>query len=181
MAGKEEKTWRRAVKKAFQNFIPARRHGRTHPARCGESQEVWMAHNIWKDLNFEIGWLLNCCNHGFSGFLVPQRREMKNNISQSLDLESFLFLQEEREKKIFRLSRFNSYLAFFFFSVLRPVSHLPPFSLWHTLEAKVPLSIVKTSAGWKAYVKISLEEPYFMFWQKWKSPLAQKQQWWGPR
>lgn len=48
---------------------------------------------------------------------MPQRREMKNNISQSLDLESFLLLQEEKEKKIFRLSRFNSYLAFFFCSV----------------------------------------------------------------
>lgn len=105
-----------------------------------------MAHNIWKDLNFEMGWLLNCCNHGFSGFLVPQRREMKNNIWQSLDLESFLLFQEEREKKNFRLSRLNSYLAFFFlffffFPVLLPVSHLRPFSLRHTLEAKVSLPV----------------------------------------
>lgn len=121
MTGKEGKTRQHTVKKkeekkSFHNFIPVRRHGRIHTAQSRESQEVWMAHNIWKDLNFEMGWLLNCCNHGFSGFLVPQRREMKNNIWQSLDLESFLLFQEEREKKNFRLSRLNSYLAFFFSS-----------------------------------------------------------------
>lgn len=94
-----------------------------------------MVHNIWKDLNFEIGWLLNCCNHGFSGFLVPQRREIKNNISQSLDLESFLFLQEEKEKKIFRLSRFNSYFAFFFLFYGQWVTFLHFIS---DTQAKVP-------------------------------------------
>lgn len=128
---------------------------------------------IRKDLNFEIGWLLNCCNHGFSGFLVPQKRKMKNNVSQSLDLESFLLLQEEKEKNIFRLSRFNSYLAFFSCSV---ASESPSsiFSQTHFRSKVLSLSVVKTSVGWKACLNISLEEPYSIFWQECKSPVAQK-------
>lgn len=85
-------------KKEKISTILSSRHGRTRAAHCRESQEVWMAHNIWKDLNFEIGWLLNCCNHGFSGFLLPQQRQMKNNISQSLDLESFLCSKRKRKR-----------------------------------------------------------------------------------
>ena len=105
-----------------------------------------------------MGWLLNCCNRGFSGFLVPQRREMKNNISQSLDLESFLlFPQEEKGKEKFQTFTLQRLFGLFFFfppSVLRPVSHLPPFSLRHTYEAKVPFSVAKTSVGLKGTFEV---------------------------
>lgn len=74
-----------------------------------------------------------------------QRREIKNNISQSLDLESFLFLQEEKEKKIFRLSRFNSYFAFFFSCSM--ASESPSSILFQTHKQRFPFSVVKTSVG----------------------------------
>lgn len=87
----------------------------------------------------------------FQVSLCLKKRKMKNNVSQSLDLESL-----EKEKNIFRLSRFNSYLAFF--SVLWLVSHLPPFFF-----RRKSFSVVKTGVGRKPGFKTSLEESYSIF------------------
>lgn len=72
---------------------------------------------------------------------MPQKKEMKNNISQSLDLESLLLLQEEEIFQTFTLQQLG------LFPVLWSVNHHPPFSHRHTLEAKVPFSVVKKSVG----------------------------------
>lgn len=76
---------------------------------------------------------------------------MKNNIWQSLDFERFLHFHEEREKKISGLTRFNGDFALVF-AVLRPVSHLPPFSLRRTLEAKVSLTVCEDKCCLKGVV-----------------------------
>lgn len=117
MAGK--KRWENVTayfKKSFPQFHPRPQTWRdAHSRRQRVSGGLNGAQHL-KDLNFEMGWLLNCCNRGFSGFLVPQRREMKNNISQSLDLESFLlFPQEEKGKEKFQTFTLQRLFGLFFF------------------------------------------------------------------
>lgn len=152
--------------KSFPQFLAACRLGKSQTAHCRESQVVRMAHNIWKDRNFEIGWLLNLCNHGFSSFLVRSKKQRRNNIWPFQRPESFLLLK--KGKRICRLSRFT-YLAFFSSMASESPSFIFPWT--YTLEAKVPF-VCEDKQG-----KASLERNtvLFQYHERNLNPLAKRQ------
>lgn len=145
----EEKVWWRTVKWSFPQFHSLYRCGRTHTAHWRESQEVWMAHNTWKDLNFEIGWLLNCCNHYFSGFPMPQKRKTENNISNLWTLKAFFFAPRRIRKRKF--SDFHASTVIFPFFSGQSVTFL------HFLSNTSKGSLLR-SFHWRARLKTSLEK-----------------------
>lgn len=73
--------WLHTVKKTFSNSIRAdtvgfMQHNAENPRRCdcatfGGEKNLSKSHF---KIGFEMGWLLNCCNRGFSGSRVAERR-----------------------------------------------------------------------------------------------------------
>lgn len=89
------------------------------------SQEVWMAHNNWKDLNLETGWL-NLGNCSFSSCLSPQKKTWKRTFHNLWNLESFLVLKERREENVQTFMLQRIFALFFLQSSLPSIFTSPP-------------------------------------------------------